>query len=270
MRRFLFIIAVTLAHISCASRPTTFTTTRPTLSTENVETLAKVESRLVLWYVPGISGQRPLDDRFLVALADAIQTQSTSITTTTRITNWSGANAGLNSLLNYPRARQQALLLASELQEYASANPNDRLVLLCHSGGAGVTAWALEAMPPNVRISTWVMLAPALSPGYDLTSALGRVARAYVFSSELDSIVLGTGTRLLGTIDRVQSDAAGRVGFTRAYPNLDELKYDKSWMAFNNDGDHIGPMMPGFARAVIAPLITPHTNSTITGDATSN
>ena len=269
MHRFLFIIAVTLAHISCASRPTTLTPTRPTLSTKNVETLARVESRLVLWYVPGISGQRPLDDRFLVALADAIQTQSTSITTT-RITNWSGANAGLNSLLNYPRARQQALLLASELQEYASANPNDRLVLLCHSAGAGVTAWALEAMPPDVRISTWVMLAPALSPSYDLTSALGRVAKAYVFSSELDSIVLGTGTRLLGTIDRVQSDAAGRIGFTRAYPNLDELKYDKSWMAFNNDGDHIGPMMPGFARGVIAPLITAHTPSTINGDAISN
>ena len=59
-----------------------------------------------------------------------------------------------------------------------------------------------------------MLLAPALSPGYDLTAALRAVRREIVvFWSPLDLIVLGAGTRLFGTIDRVKTVGAGLVGF---------------------------------------------------------
>src|SRR5947208_140175 len=57
-------------------------------------------------------------------------------------------------------------------------------------------------------------LSPALSPGYELSRAVRAVRREMVvFWSPLDLIVLGLGTRIFGTIDRVNSVSAGLVGF---------------------------------------------------------
>ena len=62
-------------------------------------------------------------------------------------------------------------------------------------------------------ILTVFLLASALSPEYDLSKALGHVrGKVYVFTSPGDSLVLGTGTRLFGTIDGIKSDAAGLNG----------------------------------------------------------
>ena len=205
--------------------------------------------RVVLWHVPGISGQQRLDDRFLANLAPAIHAAEV------KFFDWPGkSHAGLNSLLNFDRARQRATDFAAELTEFSEAHPRDHIILTCHSGGAGLTAWALEQVPQTVRVSQWILIAPALSPGYDLTCALARVDHAVAYVSKFDT-VLGPGTRNFGTIDRVRTDAAGRVGFARAYPNLVEIPYDQSFMKFDHPGDHIGALFPRFATQVIAPRI---------------
>ena len=74
--------------------------------------------------------------------------------------------------------------------------------------------------------------------------------------------MLGPGTRAFGTIDRIMTNAAGRVGFEKPagaddaqYAKLVQIPYDRGFMIFGNIGDHIGPMMPRFAARVIAPLI---------------
>jgi hypothetical protein len=66
----------------------------------------------------------------------------------------------------------------------------------------------------------------------------------------------------MGTVDRVKTDAAGRVGFIRPdnasaeqYQKLVAVPYDSAWMRFDNFGDHIGPMMRPFAKHVIAPTL---------------
>ena len=113
------------------------------------------------------------------------------------------------------------------------------------------------------RVARGFLIAPALSPAYDLTPALRHVrSKAYVFYSDGDSAVLGIGTRLFGTIDGQKTDAAGKVGFTRPptgdpaeYAKIVPMPYQSAWMRYENIGDHIGPMMTPFARAVIAPLI---------------
>jgi hypothetical protein len=120
----------------------------------------------------------------------------------------------------------------------------------------------MEQLPADVMVDSWLMVAPALSPGYDLSAALRHVrGRAYAINSQGD-IVLGQGTRVFGTIDGVKSDAAGRVGFVRAanadagqYEKLVQVNYDPAWLKLGNAGDHIGPMNTRFAREVLAPLL---------------
>src|SRR5439155_6745345 len=85
---------------------------------------------------------------------------------------------------------------------------------------------------------------------------------AYSLYSDLDSIVLGTGTRTVGTIDGVKSESAGKVSYTmpdsadpEQYKKLRQFAYEESWMRFGDVGDHIGPMTYRFARFMIAPLL---------------
>jgi pimeloyl-ACP methyl ester carboxylesterase len=153
--------------------------------------------------------------------------------------------------------------VAAMIQEYRAEHPFDRIILTTHSAGAGIAAWALAQLPADVSVDTWVMLAPALSPQFDLSKALAHVkGKAYAFSSINDVIVLGAGTKLMGTVDRVKTEAAGLVGFRQPptadaaeYQKLVSIPYDTAWMRFGNMGEHIGPLMRPFARHVLAPLL---------------
>jgi hypothetical protein len=108
-----------------------------------------------------------------------------------------------------------------------------------------------------------LMMQSALSPGYDLSKALRHVRHAYAFYSDGDTIVLSAGTRLLGTVDRVHTDAAGRVGYhiptsqpaAKEYAKLQQFRYRESWLKYDHIGDHIGPMTRRFAQYIIAPLL---------------
>ena len=115
-----------------------------------------------------------------------------------------------------------------------------------------------------------VLLAPALSPGYDLTAALRAVRREIVvFWSPLDVIVLGAGTRLFGTIDRVKTVGAGLVGFQvprsvtstdvargREYGKLRQVRWQPRMAASGYFGGHMGPDSPLFLRKYVVPLLT--------------
>ena len=112
------------------------------------------------------------------------------------------------------------------------------------------------------------MLAPALSPRYDLTAGLRAVRRdMVVFWSPLDLIVLGLGTRLFGTIDRVRTVGAGLVGFripTDAahdqnrnceYRKLRQIRWHPRMAATGNFGGHLGPDCPLFLKKYVVPLL---------------
>ena len=71
---------------------------------------------------------------------------------------------------------------------------------------------ALELLDEET-VERAVLLAPALSPRYDLTAAFRAVRREMVvFWSPLDVIILGFGTRLFGT-SRSGPDSRGRPGW---------------------------------------------------------
>lgn len=210
----------------------------------------------VLIHLPGIGGELGVDRRLTRGLVAG------GVAPSSRIVDWTGPNRGLMALgaLNYNK--QQARALASQIEQIYRADPRTRIVLTSHSGGTGIAVWALEMLPPDVKIDTLVLLAAALSPEYDLSKALTHAKRAFSLHSQYDADVLGTGTRLFGTIDRVRTDAAGYVGFrterasdASQYAKLTQLPYDASWMQLGNFGDHIGAMDEQFARDYLAKLI---------------
>ena len=139
-----------------------------------------------------------------------------------------------------------------------------KILLTSHSAGTGLAVFALEKLPPEVRVDTVLLISPALSPGYDLSKALAHVTnKAYAFTSPNDFFVLGVGTSVFGTIDGKKCESAGRIGFVRPegadaaqYKKLVAEPYQKAWMKYGNIGDHVTSMARAFSAAVYAPILT--------------
>lgn len=209
-------------------------------------------------HLPGIGGKLFVDAMLVRGL-----TQGGISRAAIHVYDWTDHDPGVGALLAYQRNQQQAQAIADMLSKQFHEHPHVPICITAHSGGAAVAVWALEKLPPVVHVQTLVLLAPALSPDYDLTGALRHVTgHAYAFTSPYDSIVLGAGTRLLGTMDGVHTDAAGKVGFRRPsdadpaqYAKLVPMPYKADYMQYGDIGDHIGPMMTPFVRAIVAPLL---------------
>jgi hypothetical protein len=134
--------------------------------------------------------------------------------------------------------------------------------LVAKSGGSGVAVKALELLPAGA-VDTAVLIAPALSPSYDLTRALQAVRREMVaFWSPLDLIVLGAGTRVFGTIDRVRTVSAGLVGFRPPagaqrvqYAKLRQVRWGPKMATTGYLGGHVGADSPAFLKKYVVPLL---------------
>jgi len=211
-------------------------------------------------HLPGVSGTSQVDMSLCEGLSKA------GFDGPLQIYDWTCHDPGIPALHNRARNEAQAAIVAKLLTRQYRAHPEQPIYLTCHSGGAGPATWALERLPDDVKVTCFVMLAPALSPQYDLSKALSHVSgRAYCFNSPLDDLVLGTGTMMFGTIDGVRCDAAGRVGFTRPatgdpvqYAKLVHETYQKSWVHYGHIGGHIGCMGAPFVQAIVAPVMLGH------------
>lgn len=223
-----------------------------------------------LLHRPGIGGYRWIDRQMIAGLKEGGYDGRLAVH------DWPGDNAGLEALLNRPRNEREAQRVAGALEKRYRENPRRRIVVTAHSGGTGIAVWALEKLPADVKVDTVVMLASALSPEYDLTESLRHVrGRMYSFTSLTDTLVLGVGTKTFGTIDGIQSDAAGRTGFVlpssadaAQYAKLVSVPYDADWMRLDHIGDHIGPMSRAFAAEVLTPIVRGDDPSLITAPTT--
>ncbi len=172
--------------------------------------------------------------------------------------------ADLTDVANRDR---QATLVAEAVRRFQAEQPEDLVFLVGKSGGSGVVVKALEQLDPE-SVERVVLLAPALSPGYDLTRALRAVrGEVVVFWSPLDVIILGAGTRVFGTIDRVRTVGAGMVSFIvprpddpeperiRQYAKLRQVRWRPGMVAAGYLGGHFGPDSPMFLRKYVVPLL---------------
>jgi pimeloyl-ACP methyl ester carboxylesterase len=156
--------------------------------------------------------------------------------------------------------------IVATVLDWIERNPSKPVFLVGKSGGTWIVVKALEDLPAG-SVEAVVLLSAAISPDYDLSKALRAVNRRMVsFWSPLDVVVLGLGTWLFKTTDRVRSFSAGLVGFRRPEPLGDEGQrlYDKfeqiRWgpkMARTGYfGGHVGPDSPAFLRKYVVPLLT--------------
>jgi hypothetical protein len=173
-------------------------------------------------------------------------------------------HADLTDVANHDR---QAGRVAEMVRQFRRDHAAEPIFLVGKSGGCGVAVRALEQLDTDL-VERAVLIAPALSPAYDLTAALRAVRHeAVVFWSPLDLVILGAGTWLFGTIDRVRSVGAGLVGFavpgrdepeserTRQYAKLRQVRWGPRMVALGHLGGHFGADQPWFLLRWVVPLL---------------
>ncbi len=155
-------------------------------------------------------------------------------------------------------------ILAGRVLAYRRAYPNLRLYLAAHSAGNAVALAAAECLPPDT-LDRIVLLAPSVSPGYDLRPALASSREGIdAFVSERDRVVLGVAMYVVGTADRCPGPAAGHVGFRPVvYSPTDAALYGRlrqhtwhpsvSWTG--HDGGHYGNNRANFLGPYVLPLL---------------
>ena len=177
-----------------------------------------------------------------------------------RLHDWGhGFGRWFADLTNVKNHEKQAALLAEQVRAWRLERPGSPVFLVGKSGGTGVVIRALERLDPEA-VEAAILLAPALSPGYDLSKALAAVRREIVvFWSPYDIVILGIGTRIFGTFDRVRSVSAGLVGFKASgdqSSKLRQIRWRPKMIRTGYFGGHIGPDNPAFLRTYVVPLLT--------------
>lgn len=175
---------------------------------------------------------------------------------------WGRWHADLSNVTNH---REQSAALAEQVMAWRADHPGHPAFLVGKSGGTRIVVGALEALPEGA-VDAVVLLAPALSPVYNLSRALRAVdSEMTVFWSPLDVVILGVGTLLFGTVDRVHSVGAGLVGFQvptdlddegkRQYAKLRQIRWRPEMASSGYLGGHLGTDHPAFLRKYIVPLL---------------
>ena len=181
-----------------------------------------------------------------------------------RIVKWGhGFGRWHRDLTDVENHRARAAEIVAEVLAFRESKPGAPVFLVGKSGGTGVVVRALEGLPEDA-VEAVVLISSALSPEYDLSTALRAVRREMtVFWSPLDVIVLGVGTRLFGTIDRCNRVSAGLVGFRQPkdleessrvqYSKLKQIRWSPAMARTGYLGGHIGPDSPAFLRKYVLP-----------------
>jgi pimeloyl-ACP methyl ester carboxylesterase len=198
------------------------------------------------------------------ALRDAVAAEQLPVCVETF--DWSyGPYRYLADEMDGRHAREAGCRLAARVAASRQAYPGGKVSLVGHSAGSLVVLAAAENLPP-AAVERIVLLAPAVSSGYDLRPALTAARQGIdVFYSERDWAVLGLGVGIIGTTDRRWSAAAGRVGFkpvlacpgdAALYAKLRQHPWDPCVAWTGNTGGHFGTYLePGYLHAYVLPLL---------------
>ena len=109
---------------------------------------------------------------------------------------------------------EQALLLTERIEQIYQENPSCPIDLVGYSAGGGLIVKAIEALPEDVRVRNVTLVHSAVAPEHDLTAALSHIdGELKNVCSDADWLFLGLGTSSFGTVDDVNTRAAGMIGF---------------------------------------------------------
>lgn len=209
----------------------------------------------IVCFVPGVSGDLGGYNSLKSALAE---TGATDL----REFRWGSAIFVLNfqSASIHDTAERE---LAQQITDWLRQKPDCKIDLIGHSAGGGVILGALGRLDANLTVDHVFLLAPSVSPGYNLVPPLHHIkTRLDLFYSSQDIVFLKWRTGTFGTYDNIRSAAAGHLGFAPNPPlppdlaaKLVQHPYDPKWSELGNDGSHLGPTAHDFVRAIVAPLL---------------
>ncbi|HBN76354.1 MAG TPA: hypothetical protein DD473_11155 [Planctomycetaceae bacterium] len=213
--------------------------------------------------LPGIEGQSSLSHSVVNGLIDG------GVKVAIEIFDWTfNVKPAMFNLWMPNRNARLAASIAEKICDYQDLYPGRDVTLVGHSGGGAMIPKILEALPNGREITRAVMIAPAISPRYDLSCALQAISdRIYHVRSPLDLYFLGFGTMAVGTLDRKHCPSAGNRGFrlpeetetekhqlySDKFHQIDySIKMLKDW----HYGGHLSCMNRVFVEKHIAPLLT--------------
>ncbi len=217
-----------------------------------------------VFLLPGIEGQSAWTRDVAIGLEDG------GVSSAIEIYDWTTGLPGgfLFNLMDIERNRRQAKLLVDHIIAYQDEHPGRPVHVIGYSGGGGVAVLAVEALPPEHPIDMLLLVAPALTPEYNLTAALRNTRMGVCnFYSTRDTVILGIGTSTFGTIDRAFGVSAGKVGFRTpgVLEESDRLLYDSrlrqvGWSPriqkkYGVSGSHLSWLSRRFACGYLAELI---------------
>jgi pimeloyl-ACP methyl ester carboxylesterase len=180
------------------------------------------------------------------------------------IFDWVSPWGMLDTLQNENRNRRQADRAASRIAAYQNDYPARPTYVVGQSAGGGLAIWVAEAMPEGHILDRVIVLAPAISPDYDLSAALTNTREGIVnFHSELDWVILCLGTSTFGTIDGRLTESAGRMGFTGEAmahatadsPPLVQVPWTADMVRYGHVGGHNTSGTPWYVANVVAPYL---------------
>lgn len=173
---------------------------------------------------------------------------------------WNDGVPVWRSLVNLmwpPHQERQVALIVAQVCAYRREHPAAPICIVAQSGGCWIALRVLESLPPGVRLRTVALIAPSVSPGYDIRAAAERCeSRLVSFGSAGDFFFLGLGTILFGTSDRVFSPSAGLVGWHHQHERFVEIRWHPVWLRLGNLGNHTSSAAEHFIARVVCPLFS--------------
>ncbi|MBX3395690.1 MAG: hypothetical protein KF841_10015 [Phycisphaerae bacterium] len=155
-----------------------------------------------------------------------------------------------------PHQERQVARIVEFLSSYRRAHPDSPVHIISQSGGTWITLRVLESLPSDVRIRSALLIAPSVSPGYDIRAAANRCEDSLIsVGSAGDFFFLGLGTLLFGTSDRKFTPSAGLVGWHHQHPRFIDARWHPEWLRFGYMGNHTTSTSARFIRRVLAPQL---------------
>ncbi|HPF39198.1 MAG TPA: hypothetical protein P5081_20190 [Phycisphaerae bacterium] len=169
--------------------------------------------------------------------------------------------SSMANLVGIEKNRKRADAIARKIEEYRRRRPEAPLTLIGYSGGGGLAILTLEALSKETQVDRAILIAAAIDSRYDIDRVLPRCRDELINIYSRSDAIVGAGTSVFGTIDRVKTISAGHSGFVDAKgallerPRLQQLGWTSDWRRLGHYGGHLGCLARGWSREILAPLV---------------
>lgn len=227
-------------------------------------TPARLDRGLIV-ILPGIEGTSANNVAIRAGLRQA------DIPAATEIYDWTRFGRGAAMAFDQSAARRKAHEIATHIDTYRRAHAGRPVVVIGQSGGGAMAVFVAESISQGVRQQTSrpldgvILLAPALSPGYDLTVAIAGCGGRMVSCYAQTDVMLRTLTTLGRNFDGVPGPTAGQSGFVlppgspgdrrAAFDQLRQIAWDNSMLRQGNYGGHLGWSSPAWVAHQLGPIV---------------